>query len=1169
MIPCGTQFCSASSWISSKARTASAVLFVILVTVHQGTCTTLKDQKAVFQLNAPDEYGTLSPGTNIPSLGNFTLCIDIRLRQNNINGMTAFTYNTDTKRIHSRSLHELGIMVINKRLIIWLFHRQINVGEIISLANWHSLCLTWNGQTRETHVYMNKTNVLSKTLNKNYRLGQNGSLVLGRKHSRGPDRLKVDPETFVGDLYLFRLWDHAKEQQSISQLNCEDGNVITWDSQQWDFIGSILEYDYSLPCCLSQQQKVFAKNEEDGSEDGEREDKENNDENSNEGEAPPSTVAFLGSTAFTVTASSLSSTTGNSFINMTSSPVTANRTIITETPSAENTTANRATVNVTPPAENTTVNSAGVNVTLFPQITTGTTFLNVTASSQSNTTGTTFFNVTTSTPTNAPVSSAGVNVTPSPQITTGTTFFNVTASSPSNTTANIINGTSTPQSTTGKSLTTIATSPVTANSSIINVTSPTQHTTGNSLTTIATSPVTVNSTSVYVRHPPQHTTATSSIINVTSPTQHTTVNSTAVNVTHSPPQTTGNSSIVNGSSSTEHTTANSTIANGTSSPQNTTEYLTKTNATELNETAVVLIVSQLEDILQMESISEELAKMLINRISILINVSPAAVASSSSRIIKIVDKIGEKLNFTTVSVNITAPSLALAVAKINATGFGGADFSISNVTDLQVSLDERSPQASFAAIELPPSLLTNLASEERDNASRIQFSFYGKSTLFQDPSLGDTSSLNSYIIASSVTNLNINDLVDPVQITFKNIQASQNNSEVKCVFWDFTKNNGNGGWNSSGCITVQNQSNETVCKCNHLTHFGVLLIISRDLAIDPIQYRILSFITYIGCGISSICLAMTLVTYLIFEKLRKDYPSKILINLCTALLLLNMVFLIDSWISAYGIEGLCIAVAALLHYFLLVSFTWMSLEALHMYLALVKVFNTYVHRYILKFCILGWGVPIVVVAIILCTDTKNYGFGEYGKQTNSSMDTFCWINNDTVFYVSAVGYFCIMFLVNLSMFIVVLIQLCQLKSKKLHRNAQRSVLRDLRSVAGLTFLLGITWGFAFFAWGPVNLAFIYLFAIFNTLQGTFIFIFHCAAKENVQKQWRRYLCCGKLRLAENSDWSRTATNNTKKLQPLVQAISLSSTSNNSLQSTSSLYPVRDYACHPIVNGAKL
>lgn len=103
------------------------------------------------------------------------------------------------------------------------------------------------------------------------------------------------------------------------------------------------------------------------------------------------------------------------------------------------------------------------------------------------------------------------------------------------------------------------------------------------------------------------------------------------------------------------------------------------------------------------------------------------------------------------------------------------------------------------------------------------------------------------------------------------------------------------------------------------------------------------------------------------------------------------------------------------------------------------------------------------------------------------------------------------------------------------------VLRNLRSVVSLTFLLGMTWGFALFAWGPVSLAFMYLFSIFNSLQGEpaspwssasvtganikafslispglFIFFFHCALKENVQKQWRRYLCCGRFRLSENS-----------------------------------------------------
>lgn len=92
-----------------------------------------------------------------------------------------------------------------------------------------------------------------------------------------------------------------------------------------------------------------------------------------------------------------------------------------------------------------------------------------------------------------------------------------------------------------------------------------------------------------------------------------------------------------------------------------------------------------------------------------------------------------------------------------------------------------------------------------------------------------------------------------------------------------------------------------------------------------------------------------------FRKLRRDNPSKILLNLCAALLMLNMVFLTNSWLSSFDQPGLCIAVAVLLHYFLLSAFTWMCLESVHFYLALVKVFNVYVPKYILKCCIAGWG----------------------------------------------------------------------------------------------------------------------------------------------------------------------------------------------------------------------
>uniref|UniRef100_A0A8C6XXG5 Adhesion G protein-coupled receptor G2 n=1 Tax=Naja naja TaxID=35670 RepID=A0A8C6XXG5_NAJNA len=413
--------------------------------------------------------------------------------------------------------------------------------------------------------------------------------------------------------------------------------------------------------------------------------------------------------------------------------------------------------------------------------------------------------------------------------------------------------------------------------------------------------------------------------------------------------------------------------------------------------------------------------------------------------------------------------------------------------------------------------MAELSPQDKHIASRITFNFFKKTTLFQDSTLKNLS-LFSYVISSSIANLSVNNLKTNVTVTLQNIRPIQ----VPICTLYFIYLCGQGSWNSEGCVLKERTMNETVCSCNHLTSFGILLDLSRNPTISPVQVLILTFITYIGCGLSAIFLSVTLVTYIAFEKIRRDYPSKILIQLCIALLLLNLIFLLDSWIALYEIQSLCISVAAFLHYFLLVSFTWMGLEAFHMYLALVKVFNTYVRKYILKFCIIGWGLPAIVVTIVLAVSPYNYGLGSYGKFPNGSSDEFCWIKNDIVFYITVVGYFCTIFLLNISMFIVVLIQLCRIKKKKQLGAQRKTSIQDLRSVAGLTFLLGITWGFAFFAWGPVNLIFMYLFAIFNTLQGFFIFVFYCIGKENVRKQWRRYLCCGKYRLLKN--WEGNTTN---------------------------------------------
>ncbi|XP_056343195.1 adhesion G-protein coupled receptor G6 isoform X2 [Oenanthe melanoleuca] len=569
------------------------------------------------------------------------------------------------------------------------------------------------------------------------------------------------------------------------------------------------------------------------------------------------------------------------------------------------------------------------------------------------------------------------------------------------------------------------------------------------------------------------------------------------------------------------------------------------------------VVQKLKKIVNDEEIDESLGSTVVTIFSNILASSDSVLAASSSEALKTIDALALKIHFDGPSMSISTRNLALGVSSLNSTSFKGGSFSVSpqnNASDFQIDFDKDQTSA-IASVVLPPSLLKNLSQDEFEVISRAQFTFFNKNGLFQDAE--NPANLTSFVVACSIGNLTIQDLQDYVKVTIKHTKI-QEDPKPTCVFWDMNKNGGSGGWNPAGCqVDAESNENETVCLCNHLTHFGVLMDLQRTVTqIDTQNTKVLTFITYIGCGISAIFSAATLLTYIAFEKLRRDYPSKILMNLSTALLFLNLIFLLDGWIASFDIDGLCIAVAALLHFFLLATFTWMGLEAVHMYIALVKVFNTYIRRYILKFCIIGWGLPALVIAIVLASANTNaghvYGKDLYGRDANGQGgDDFCWIKNEVVFYVTCAGYFGIMFLMNVAMFIVVMVQICGRNGKRTNRSLKEEILRNLRSVVSLTFLLGMTWGFAFFAWGSLTLAFLYLFSIFNSLQGLFIFVFHCAMKENVQKQWRRHLCCGRFRLADNSDWSKTATNIIKKSSDnLGKSLSSSSIGSNSTYLTS-------------------
>ncbi|XP_041831373.1 adhesion G-protein coupled receptor G6 isoform X3 [Melanotaenia boesemani] len=572
------------------------------------------------------------------------------------------------------------------------------------------------------------------------------------------------------------------------------------------------------------------------------------------------------------------------------------------------------------------------------------------------------------------------------------------------------------------------------------------------------------------------------------------------------------------------------------------EQLANFTKNNLSEDEVSQVVTKVQELVNVARIDTTVAETVVNIISNVMVSSKLVLVNSSRNALRAVEELAQKVEFEGPSINITSRYLALGILALNTTTFNGTSFSAfipPNSSDPKIEFELTDNP--LGQVALPSSLLSgvSLSESDRSSLSRINFVFFSSTNLFKKEQT--SLSLNSYVVASSVANFSITDLKDPVRIEIAHL-SDQTFSSRLCVFWDFSMSNGDGGWNSTGCsVSSDSNSNRTVCLCNHLTHFGILMDVSQASSrISPVNLKILTFLSYIGCGISAVCSAATLLTYIAFEKLRRDYPSKILMNLSTSLLFLNMVFLLDGWLaSVVSSEGLCLSAAVLLHYFLLTSFTWMGLESVHMYIALVKVFNTYIRRYILKFCIVGWGLPAVLVGIVVTVNKNYYGILEDGEDESGKM---CWIREMSVFYTTCVGYFCLVFLLNVAMFVVVMMQICGRNGKRSNRTLREEVLRNLRSVVSLTFLLGMTWGFALFAWGPVYLAFTYLFTIFNSLQGLFIFIFHCALKENVQKQWRRYLCCGPYRLSDNSDWSKTATNNTKKVSSENLAKSLSSSS---------------------------
>ncbi|XP_066023130.1 adhesion G protein-coupled receptor L4 isoform X2 [Pocillopora verrucosa] len=226
------------------------------------------------------------------------------------------------------------------------------------------------------------------------------------------------------------------------------------------------------------------------------------------------------------------------------------------------------------------------------------------------------------------------------------------------------------------------------------------------------------------------------------------------------------------------------------------------------------------------------------------------------------------------------------------------------------------------------------------------------------------------------------EILQDLILKFRNLKVVE--EKKHCMFWSgFSKSPD--GYSEDGCHvdTAKSNSEETVCRCNHLTYFAVLVDFDSDgTKLSKKDGTILETITYVGLSLSVIGMLLTIVLYSFLTDVREPL-SQIRLSLSVSLGAGQIIFL--AGINATENMAACITAAALIQYFLMAAFCWMLVEGIYLYLFVVKVYNinTKMHMY----HVISWGLPVVMVAISL-----SIAAGKEGMKSFTS-DKYCWLSS--------------------------------------------------------------------------------------------------------------------------------------------------------------------------------
>ncbi|XP_047387114.1 adhesion G protein-coupled receptor E5 isoform X6 [Sciurus carolinensis] len=385
--------------------------------------------------------------------------------------------------------------------------------------------------------------------------------------------------------------------------------------------------------------------------------------------------------------------------------------------------------------------------------------------------------------------------------------------------------------------------------------------------------------------------------------------------------------------------------------------------------------------------------------------------------------------------------------------------------------------------------------------------------IYQGPIRGTKLRLLSAVNSVFLTTNDTEKLASPVTFAFSHPwETPKNREELICAFWKVDKS---GHWDTTGCWKLGSTNGSTTCQCSHLSSFAILM------AHYQVEDPKLSLITKVGLSLSLICFLLCILTFLLVRSIQSSRTT-VHLHLCICLFLGSAIFLAGIENEGGQVGPRCRLVAGLLHYCFLAAFCWMSLEGLELYFLVVCVFHGQglSTRWL---CLIGYGVPLLIVAISAAVHSEGYG-----------RITHCWLDTDHGFLWSFLGPLAFIILCNAVIFVITVWKLTQKFSEI---NPDMKKLRKARvltiTAMAQLFVLGCTWVFGLFLFDPRSWVLSYIFTILNCLQGLFLYVLLCLLNKKVREEYRRWACmvAGSKYSEFASSTTGTSQNQTRVLRP--------------------------------------